>query len=85
MLEVRFADFRLRQNGTSPCIGDVLEWRGFDQRVANVLAEQSTMRRFSVDVPGATPCRVVEPPKKQQSQESRRGISQATDVFTSFA
>jgi hypothetical protein len=52
--EVRFADFRLRENGIGvPRIGDAVEWRNLDERVAEVLAEQRTQERTTDDEPDA--------------------------------
>jgi hypothetical protein len=76
MKEVRFADFRLRHDRAAPRIGDVLEWRHLDSRVAAVLAEHTTVQGRDDDPTWRNRARhiEVESPKLQQAQTPRRGM-----------
>ena len=48
--EVRFADFQVRENGNGvPRIGDAVEWRNLDERIAEALSEQETLERSADD------------------------------------
>ena len=70
-----------REDRAALRIGDVIDWRNLDARVAKVLAEQTTVQRFEDDLRHRVRRTEVGPPKQSRPStcpRNRAGCGDST-------